>query len=123
MHPFGAAVFEKFPRSYVAEILEQYACRIIRNMESGGTDSEIGGAHSAEGDQDSSETPHVDENDAFYEYSRKDIMENLCEIVFISVILHILSGNRFPNQFFRNRNMPFWRKCVSRRNCRKSGNG
>ena len=81
---------KKFPRSYVAEILEQYARGIIRNMESGGTDSEMGGAHSAEGDQDSSEAPHVDENDAFYEYSRKDIMENRCEIVFISVILHIL---------------------------------
>lgn len=81
---------KKFPKSYVEEILEQYAHRIIRNMESGGTDGEMGGAHSAEGEQDSSEVTHVDENNALYEYSRKDIMENLCEIVFLSVLLHIL---------------------------------
>lgn len=80
----------KFPRSYVAEILEQYAQRTIRNVKYGGTDGEMVGAHSAEGDQDSSDVPHVDENDALYEYSRKDIMENLCEIVFLSVLLHIL---------------------------------
>ncbi len=81
---------KKFPRNYVVEILEQYAQRIIRDMESGGTGGEMGGTHSAEEDQGSSEVPHVDENDAFYEYSRQDIMENLCEIVLTSVILHIL---------------------------------
>lgn len=81
---------KKFPRSYVAEILERHVRRIIRDMESGGTGGEMVGAHSAEEEQDSSEVPHVDENDAFYEYSRKDIMENLCEIVFLSVLLHIL---------------------------------
>lgn len=81
---------KKFPRSYVEEILEQYAQRIIRDMESGGTDGEMVGAHLAEGEQDSFDVPHVDENNALYEYSRKDIMENLCEIVFLSVLLHIL---------------------------------
>ncbi len=81
---------KKFPGSYVEEILEQYVRRIIRDMESGGTDGEMVGAHLAEGEQDSSDVPHVDENNALYEYSRKDIMENLCEIVFLSVLLHIL---------------------------------
>ncbi len=71
---------KKFPQDYVVEILEQYTRRVSRSMESGGTDGDW---------------------DGFYAYSRQEIMENLCEIVFTSVLMHILLRKPLFQQEFQ----------------------
>lgn len=109
---------KKFSKSYVVEILEQYTRRIIRNMESGGNEGmysmkddsqadacpdsgEPDRTHPAQEDRGPSEAWHVDESGGSYEYSRQDIMENLCEIVFTSVLLHILIRKPLSESFFQ----------------------
>ena len=109
---------KKFSKSYVVETLEQYTRRIIRNMESGGNEGmysmkddsqadacpdsgEPDGTHPAQEDRGPSEAWHVEESGGSYEYSRQDIMENLCEIVFTSVLLHILIRKPLSESFFQ----------------------
>lgn len=77
---------KKFSPDYVMEILEQYTRRVSRGMEA----QRAGSAHPEESARGFAGAADMEEADGFYTFSRREIMENLCEIVFTSAVLHIL---------------------------------
>lgn len=79
-------LLNKFPEDYVIEILEQYTRRTARNMGHGGS----------------------------YEFTRREIMDNLCEIVFTAVILHILIKKPLSEQIFQESEYARMQEMLSR---------
>lgn len=80
---------KKFSPDYVMEVLEQYTRRVSRGMEEKGA----GRAHpeeSACGSAEAADTADMEGPGGFHAFSRREIMDNLCEIVFPSAVMRVL---------------------------------